>query len=39
MGIGDQAFGEIRTDGSLKPAGAHLESAYCRCRENPRARW
>lgn len=39
MGKGEQAFGVIRLDGSLKPAGEFLRDTYARWRERVQAPW
>ncbi|MBI5834994.1 MAG: cellulase family glycosylhydrolase [Armatimonadetes bacterium] len=39
MGKGEQSFGVIRLDGSLKPAGVTLRDTYARWREARRAPW
>jgi hypothetical protein len=39
MGKGEQSFGAIRLDGSLKPAGISLRDTYARWREKCRAPW
>ena len=39
MGKGEQAFGVIRVDGTLKPAGEYLRDTYLRWRGRQRAPW
>lgn len=39
MGLGEQHFGIVRTDDTLKPAGVMLRETYRRWREKTRAPW